>query len=76
MRIGCENLIQVYMRGDGQSVPECLDQICATNPRHVACDVRETANWDGMALSKVTSEFLREIDKELDADAHESEKRK
>ena len=76
VRIGCENLIQVYMRGDEQSVPEGLDQICATNPRHVACDVRETTNWDGMALSKVTSEFLREIDQELDADAHESEKRK
>ena len=76
MRIGCENLIQVFARGDDESVPEDLDKVCATNSRHVACDARETTNWDGMALSKITSEFLREIDQELDADAHESEKRK
>ncbi len=74
VRIGCENLVQVFARGDDQSVPEDLDQICATNPRHVACDVRETTNFDGMALSKITNEFLREIDQELDANTPEDEK--
>lgn len=74
VRIGCENLIQVFVRGDDQTVPGDLDAICATNPRHVACDVRETTNFDGMALSKITSEFLREIEQELEAEAPANEK--
>ena len=76
VRIGCENLIQMFVRGDDQTVPEDLDTICATNPRHFACDVRETTNFDGIALPKITNEFLREIEQELDADTPENEKQK
>ncbi|MFZ2754188.1 MAG: hypothetical protein WAZ48_12165 [Lysobacteraceae bacterium] len=69
VRIGCENLTQVFARGDDETVPGDLDRLCAKNPRHVACDVRETTNWATLAFSKAADELLREAEQELDDDA-------
>lgn len=69
VRIGCENLTQVFARGDDETVPEDLDRLCAQDPRHVACDVRDTTNWAMLAFSKATDELLREVEQELDEDA-------
>ena len=69
VRIGCENLTQVFARGDDETVPEDLDRLCAKNPRHIACDVRETTNWAMLAFSKATDELLREAEHDLDDDA-------
>jgi hypothetical protein len=66
VRIGCENLTQIFARGGDDTVLDDLDEICATNPRHVACDVRETTDWAALALSQTTHEFLREIEQETE----------
>jgi len=73
VRIGCENLTQVFARGNDESVPEDLDALCATNSRHVACDVRETTNWALLSFSQVTDELLREVEQELDTDPADDE---
>ena len=73
MRIGCENLTQVFARGNDESVPDDLDALCATNSRHVACDVRETTNWALLSFSQVTDELLREVEQELDTDPADDE---
>lgn len=66
VRIGCENLTQVFARGNDETVPDDLDALCATNARHVACDVRETTNWALLSFSQATDELLREVEQELD----------
>jgi hypothetical protein len=68
VRIGCENLTRVFARGDDETVPEDLDRLCAKDPRHVACDVRDTTNWAMLALSQATDEFMREVEQDLDKD--------
>jgi hypothetical protein len=69
VRIGCENLTRVFAHGDDETVPEDLDRLCAKDPRHVACDVRDTTNWAMLAFSTATDELLREAEQELDDDA-------
>ena len=69
VRIGCENLTRVFARGDDETVPEDLDRLCAKDPRHVACDVRETTHWAMLAFTKAADELLREAEQELDEDA-------
>jgi hypothetical protein len=66
VRIGCENLTQVFARGNDQSVPDDLDALCAKNARHVACDVRETTNWALLSFSQATDALLRDMERELD----------
>lgn len=66
VRIGCENLTQVFARGGDDTVLDDLDKVCATNPRHVACDVRETTDWAALSLSQITNEILREIEQETE----------
>lgn len=66
VRIGCENLTQVFARGNDETVPDDLDALCATNARHVACDVRETTNWALLSFSQATDELLREVEQEQD----------
>lgn len=66
VRIGCENLTQVFARGNDETVPDDLDALCAKNARHVACDVRETTNWALLSFSQATDELLREVEQELD----------
>ena len=73
VRIGCENLTRVFARGDDETVPEDLDRLCAKDPRHVACDVRETTNWALLSFSQVTDELLREVEQELDTDPADDE---
>lgn len=73
VRIGCENLTQVFARGNDESVPDDLDALCATNSRHVACDVCETTNWALLSFSQVTDELLREVEQELDTDPADDE---
>ncbi|MES2671727.1 MAG: hypothetical protein V4673_15085 [Pseudomonadota bacterium] len=68
VRIGCENLAQVFARGNDATVPDDLDGLCATNARHVACDVRETTHWALLSFSQAADELLREVEQELDAD--------
>lgn len=46
VRIGCENLTQVYANAGDESVIDSLDRLCEADPKHVACDVRETSNWE------------------------------
>ncbi len=67
VRIGCENLTQVFARGNDAAVPEDLDALCATNARHVACDVRETTHWALLSFSQATDDLLREMEREPDA---------
>ncbi|MBN8213893.1 MAG: hypothetical protein J0M09_13310 [Xanthomonadales bacterium] len=69
VRIGCENLTQVFARGGDETVPEELDRLCGKDPRHVACDVRETTNWAMLAFSTAADELLREAEQGLDDDA-------
>jgi hypothetical protein len=66
VRIGCENLIQMFARGGDESVPEDLDKLCANSPRHVACDIRETTDWAMLSLSKTADEMLRDHEPETD----------
>ncbi len=64
VRTGCENLTQVFARGNDETVPDALDALCAKNPRHVACDVRETTNWAALAFSQAADELLRDVEDE------------
>lgn len=66
VRIGCENLTQVFARGNDETVPDDLDALCSKNARHVACDVRETTNWALLSLSRAADDLLREVEQELD----------
>ena len=45
VRVGCENLLQVYSEGGDASVRDDLERMCAKDARHVACDVIATASW-------------------------------
>ena len=76
VRIGCENLTQVFARGGDETVPDDLDQLCAKNPRHVACDVRETTNWLALSFWKEADELMRKTEQELDEELRVNEKRK
>ena len=73
VRIGCENLIQVFARGNDATVPDDLDALCATNPRHVACDVRETTNWALLSFSQAADGLLREMEQVPDPDPADDE---
>ncbi len=75
VRIGCENLTQVFARGNDESVPDDLGALCATNARHVACDVRETTNWALLSLSRAADDLLREAERTLDDEAPEDASR-
>ena len=62
VRIGCENLVQVFAHIEDDGIPEALDALCAANPKHVACDVGETTNWDALGLARGLDDVMREID--------------
>ena len=70
VRIGCENLTQVFARGNDETVPDDLDALCATNARHVACDVGETTHWALLSFSQAADGLL---EKEADADPADDE---
>lgn len=60
VRAGCENLAKTFAHGGDDSVPDTLDRLCAAQPQHVACDVRETTDWAAMALTGVLEDLLQE----------------
>ncbi len=64
IRVGCENLARVFARNGDESVPETLDRLCAAQPRHVACDVRETTDWAAYTLSSALQDLLQEMNNE------------
>ncbi|RPE79876.1 hypothetical protein [Vulcaniibacterium tengchongense] len=63
VRVGCENLRQVYSEGGDESVPEDLHKLCAKDARHVACDVLETTQWELLGFANA----LRQAAEELEA---------
>lgn len=67
VRIGCENLAQVYAHVEDDAIPDALDALCAANPQHVACDVRETTNWDMLGLARGLDDVMRELEREENA---------
>lgn len=61
VRVGCENLVQVYARGGDENALEALARICATDERHVACDVQATSNWQVLGLSHALQEIAEDM---------------
>jgi len=57
IRVGCENLVQVYANGDDQSVIGSLDALCAEDSTHVACDVRETSNFEMLGVANALQQL-------------------
>jgi hypothetical protein len=72
VRIGCENLTQVYANAGDESVIDSLDQWCETNPKHVACDVRETSNWEMLGMTHALQALGDSIEAELPAEDSDS----
>jgi hypothetical protein len=76
VREGCENLVQVFARTGDAQIRARMEALCATDPRHVACDVADTADWESVALGAeleaLAERLLREEPAEPDADGEES----
>lgn len=67
VRIGCENLAQAYAHTEDDGIPDALDALCAANPQHMACDVRETTNWEALGLARGLDDVMRELEREDNA---------
>ena len=65
VRAGCENLTQVYANAGDESVIAALDQLCEADPKHVACDVRETSNWEMLGAAHALQELGDSLEAEL-----------
>ena len=68
VRTGCENLTQVYANAGDESVIGSLDQLCETDSKHVACDVRETSNWEMLGMTHALQQLGDSIEAELPAE--------
>lgn len=68
VRIGCENLTQVYANADDESVIDSLDRLCETDPKHVACDVRETSDWEMLRAANALQKLGDSLEAELPAE--------
>jgi len=68
VRTGCENLTQVYAHAGDESVIDSLDQWCEADPKHVACDVRETSNWEMLGMAHALQELGDSMEAELPAE--------
>ena len=68
VRTGCENLTQVYAHAGDESVIDSLDRLCEADPRHVACDVRETSNWEMLGMTRALQELGDSMEAELPAE--------
>lgn len=64
VRSGCENLLHLFANGADESAIASLDRLCANRATHVACDVRETANLDALALARALQEAADEVEAE------------
>lgn len=69
VRAGCENLTQVYANAGDDAARTDLEQLCAKDPQHVACDVLDTANWEALTLGQAMQQMTREIEAGQDAEA-------
>jgi hypothetical protein len=68
VRAGCENLTQVYANAGDDSVIDSLDRLCETDPKHVACDMRETSNWEMLGMAQTLQQLGDSIEAELPAE--------
>lgn len=68
MRTGCENLTQVYANAGDESVIDSLDRLCEADPQHVACDVRETSNWEMLGAAHALQKLGDSLEAELPAE--------
>lgn len=68
VRIGCENLIQVYANAGDESAIDSLDRLCEADPKHVACDVRETSNWEMLRAANALQKLGDSLEAELPAE--------
>jgi len=68
VRAGCENLTQVYANAGDESVIDSLDQLCEKDPEHIACDVRETSNWEMLGVTHALQKLGDSIEAELPAE--------
>ncbi len=68
VRTGCENLTQVYANAGDESVIDSLDRLCEADPKHVACDVRETSNWEMLGLTHALQGLGDSLEAELPAE--------
>ncbi len=60
VRSGCENLVQAYAQSGDETTIEALRQSCATDPRHVACDVLETSNPEQLDAARGLQQMLEQ----------------
>jgi hypothetical protein len=72
VRTGCENLTQVYAHAGDESVIGSLDRLCEADPKHVACDVRETSNWEMLGMAHALQELGDSMEAELPAEDGDS----
>ncbi|WP_163839275.1 hypothetical protein [Pseudoxanthomonas sacheonensis] len=68
VRTGCENLTQVYANAGDESVIDSLDRLCEKDPKHVACDVRETSNWEMLKAVNALQKLGDSLEAELPAE--------
>lgn len=73
VRIGCENLTQVYANAGDESVIDSLDRLCEADPKHVACDVRETSNWEMLGAVHALQKLGDSLEAELPAEDGDSD---
>lgn len=64
VRAGCENLLHLFANGGDDSVTEILDAVCAGRATHVACDVRETANWEALGMARALQQMGEDAEAE------------
>ena len=72
VRTGCENLTQVYAHAGDESVIDSLDRLCEADPKHVACDVSETSNWEMLGMAQALQELGDSMEAELPAEDSDS----
>lgn len=68
VRAGCESLTQVYANAGDESVIDSLDRLCEKDPKHVACDVRETSNWEMLKAVNALQKLGDSLEAELPAE--------
>ncbi len=73
VRVGCENLTQVYAHTGEESVIASMRALCDKDPQHVACDVLETSNWEQLGVERALEDALRELEQEAGDEAPEQD---
>ncbi len=73
VRVGCENLTQVYAHTGDDAVIASMQAICDKDVSHVACDVLETSNWEQLGVSRALEDALRGLEQAADGDGGEED---